>query len=68
MLLSQLGALYDFQNLLSLYGNFNSHQKFHFSVFFSLVYHAVHMHTMNWLKNWLKKDFLRKKNAFLVFA
>ena len=38
-----------------------------FSVFSIQVYHAVRMHTVNWLKIWFKKDFLRKKNAFLQF-
>ena len=37
-----------------------------FWVFFNLMYHAVYMHAMNWLKNRLKKDFSRQ-NAFLHF-
>ena len=37
-----------------------------FWVFFSLVHQAVHMHTMNWLKTWLK-NCVPEKNAFFTF-
>ena len=38
-----------------------------FWVFFSLVRHAVNMHTVKWLKIWLKKTFFLEKNAVLRF-
>ena len=75
MVWSQVDALYDLKTSVVSFRKmrFLENRKISvsskistFSVFFSLVHHAVQMHSKNLLNIWLKKTNL-EKNAFLRF-